>query len=431
MVGPHKEKVEAQINAGPLRNVMNPTPAQPPTIAGTPSLSVRTLRSFEEVEELRTVWERWQYHPNSDIDYYLLRFKFRPEFLHPHVIVVYRDGEPDAILVGRLDYAETQLKIGYLHLGKLRTRTLSFLHAGLLGNPSQENCQLIIREIVRSLRREQAQMAVLANLVVGSPLYRCALSIPGVFERDHFHGSHSHCTMEVPKSADDIYRRLSAKGRKNLKWQAKKLMEDFPGNVTVGCFSTSSDLERMIRDVEEVAKKTYQRGLRVGFTDSLELHERFRLAAEKGRLRSYVLYIGGCPAAFWVGTTYQGTAHLHFLGYDPQYEHYSPGSFLITKVFDMLCGQSMEKIDFGYGEESYKQRFGNCRWQEATIRIYKPSFRGLGIKLLTMQADLVEHVARRGLDRLGLLSKLKRGWRRHVRKGDSLQGSKEKVKDGE
>jgi hypothetical protein len=334
------------------------------------------------------------------------------------VIVVYRDGEPDALLVGRLDIAKIQLKIGYLHIGRLRTRNLSFLYAGLLGNASEENCRLIVWEIVHSLRREQVQMAGLANLVVGSPLYNCALSIPGVFKRDNFLVSHLHCTMEVPKSTDDIYRGLSAKGRKNLKWQAKKLREDFSGEVTVRCFSESSDLGRMMQDVEEVAKKTYQRGLGVGFTDSLELQERFRVAAEKGRLRSYVLYIEGCPAAFWVGTVYHATAYLNFLGYDPKYEHYSPGTFLMTKVFDMLCGEGLGKIDFGYGKEAYKQRFGNVRCEEATIRIYRPSFRGLALKLLIMQADLMGHVARRGLSRLGLLSKLKRGWRCHVRGKD-------------
>ena len=33
---------------------------------------VKIIKSVGEVEELRSIWERMQYHPNTDIDHYPL-----------------------------------------------------------------------------------------------------------------------------------------------------------------------------------------------------------------------------------------------------------------------------------------------------------------------------------------------------------------------
>jgi hypothetical protein len=393
---------------------MNPTLAQPPTIAGTPSLSVRTLRSFEEVEELRSVWESWQFHPNSDIDYYLSRFKLRPEFLRPNVIVVCRDGVQDAMLVGRLDKLPMEFRLGYWRWSRWEMRVLSFPYAGLLGNGSQDNVRMMVDEIMRSLREREAETASLVNVRVGSPLYEAATQIPGFMSRDHCLIPYLHCSFSVPPKTDNLYRRISSKSRNTLRRQAKKILQDHDGEIQFKSFQSPADLEVMTRDVEEVARKTYQRGLGVGFKDNQEIRVRLCLAARKGWLRSYVLYVCGKPSAFWVGTLYRGTHHLDFLGYDPTFESYSLGTFLLTKVLEEQCGNGVGIVDFGYGEEAYKQRFGDSRWNEATVRIFAPSMRGLVLNLVSTQSLLVDRLVKSGLQQIGLLSRLKKTWRRRV-----------------
>ncbi|MGD1154819.1 MAG: GNAT family N-acetyltransferase [Terriglobia bacterium] len=378
-------------------------------------LTVRVIRDFAEIENMRSTWESWQHHPSSDIDYYLSRFKLRPEFLRPHVIVVHRDGRPDALLVGRLDHLRLDLKLGYVHLLKPRVHVLNFVYSGLLGNQSPENCDIILGEILKSLRDRGADFAAFDNVRVPSPLYDLALSLPNFLMRDHFPEVNLHCRMTVPPSVEDIYRGLSAKARKNLKWQAKQLLKSEAFSAQIACFRGSEEVDRMIRDVEYVARKTYQRGLGVGFVDNPEMRERLALAARKGWLRTYVLYLRNQPSAFCVGTAYGGTYYTDFVGYDPQYAKYSPGTFLLMRMFEEFCSDGLQQVDFGYGVEGYKQRFGSCTWNEAKLRIYAPTARGLALKLLIGQMLLIDHLVRRILSGIKVLPRLKKFWRKQVR----------------
>src|ERR1700674_3524090 len=76
--------------------------------------TLRVAKSVYEVEELRQVWTSWLCHPSSDIDFYLMKIRLNALTLRPHVMVVYRDGIPDCMLVGRLDHKRMSVNIGYL-----------------------------------------------------------------------------------------------------------------------------------------------------------------------------------------------------------------------------------------------------------------------------------------------------------------------------
>jgi len=378
-------------------------------------VTVRVIRTLAEIEEVRSTWVSWKFHPNSDIDYYLSRFHVRPEFIRPHIIVVNRDGRPDAMLVGRLDHLRLDLKIGYVHLPRPRVRVLNFIYCGLLGEPSPENCGLIVSEITNSLRRGEADLAAFSHIRVGSSIYEAARRLPGFLSRDHFPQVDPHFSMKLSGTMEEMYRGLSSNARHDLRRKAKRLLKDFPGKVEVSCFREESSLEVMIRDLEAIAKKTYQRGLGVGFLDNAEMRQRLSLAARRGWLRSYILYVEDKPCAFWMGTLYQGTFHVDFCGYDPSYDRSSPGTFLLTRMLEGFGREKFDQIDFGYGEERHKQRFSNCKWHEAMVRIYAPTVRGLGIKVLVTLVHFIDYIARRVLDYGKLLPKLKRFWRKQVR----------------
>jgi CelD/BcsL family acetyltransferase involved in cellulose biosynthesis len=172
----------------------------------------------------------------------------------------------------------------------------------------------------------------------------------------------------------------------------------------------------MIQDVDGIARKTYQRGLGVGFTDSFEMHRRLSLEAEKGWLRGYVLYVQNAPSAFWIGTLYLGTFHSDYMGYDPALGKYSPGMFLAVKVIEELCngsdsGGQIYKIDFGLGDAQYKEVLGDSEWSDASLYIFPCSFKGIGLNVVRTSAAILERVARRALEESGLLGKVKKMWR--------------------
>src|ERR1700674_4020609 len=122
-------------------------------------LTLRIARSISEIEEIREIWAAWQSHPTSDIDHFLSIVRSRPEIERPHVMVVYREGRPDSILVGRLERTRIWLGLGYLKLFRPEARVLCIMYGGFLGNKSSENSAYVIREIVRCLSHGEADVA--------------------------------------------------------------------------------------------------------------------------------------------------------------------------------------------------------------------------------------------------------------------------------
>jgi CelD/BcsL family acetyltransferase involved in cellulose biosynthesis len=175
----------------------------------------------------------------------------------------------------------------------------------------------------------------------------------------------------------------------------------------------------MFRDVEEVAKKTYQRGMGVGFQSNQEMREHFELQAGNGWLRAYVLYLESTPAAFWIGDVYQQTFYSHFMGYDPVFAKHSPGMYLIMQTVESFCAEGkVRQIDWGLGDAQYKDVLGTSEWMEASFYLFAPTVSGLTLNLLRTPAALVDDLAKSALAHSSLLSRIKKSWRGSLRKGN-------------
>jgi hypothetical protein len=332
------------------------------------------------------------------------------------VLVLYRGDSPVAMLVGRLVLEQVQTRLGYARWFGTRTRTLTFIYGGQAGDLSHENSRILVSEVMRSLRNGEADLASFRFVRTDSALFKLLTHSPGFFMRDRFPQRQAHLKLVLPRKVDEIYSRLSGKVRKNLRWQAKKLLEEFDGKVRVGCFRCIGELDRMFEDVEQVAGKSYHRGLGFGFVDNLEMRERVRFESEKGWFQAYVLYLADRPAAFWIGNICGGKFYSGFLGYDSEHGRYSPGIFLMTKVFEEFCNEGVDEIDFGLGDAEYKRRFGNCSWDEACIDIFAPTFKGLRINALRTPTLFVDEVMKRSLKKMQILPRIKRLWRDRARK---------------
>jgi len=361
--------------------------------AGTSSeLAVRVIRSVDEIKDVRDVWARWQKHLHSDLDLYLSQECSAPGFVRPHIIVLYRDGNPEAMLVGKLIHARVaDFSIGSWNVWKSKLRVLRMPEAGLLGNPTAEHCETFVREVMAALDRKEADMATFRAVREGSATYRLATTLPGYLRRDHVVETRLHCVARLPSRVEEIYAGWTPKSRKNLKWQARQLVREFSGDATVRCFRDSSELERMMQDVETVARKAWQRAAGAGFMDNAGTRKRFLMESQKGWLRTYVLYLAGSPRAFWRGTLYGDTFHTIETGYDPDFQEHSIGTYLLVKVLEDLCRQGVKEVDFSYGEQVYKQRFGNHEWREADIYMFGKNLKGISLSFLqiaTREASL-------------------------------------------
>jgi CelD/BcsL family acetyltransferase involved in cellulose biosynthesis len=276
-----------------------------------------------------------------------------------------------------------------------------------------------MRSIWNSLREREADLAFLSYVPVGSPLFAAASEPINGHAGAKSTAAENHRVASLPTDPDELWSRLSTKVRKNLRWQARKLLKDFSGKVRVVRFSGVSDLEGLIRDIEVVARKTYQRGLGGGFVNNEEMRQRLALAALENWLCAYVLYIDGAPRAFWIGTIYHGTFHSDYMGYDAGFGKYSPGMFLVMKGLEELAEHAPEygvkQIDFGTGDAQYKEVLGTALWQDASAYIFSPGLRGSSLRILWTSTQILDRTARWVLDAGGRIPRIKKLWRTRAR----------------
>ena len=369
--------------------------------------SVRVLRTLAELEEIRQEWESWPGHRDSDIDFFSTRVSSNPATVRPHVIVAYRDGRPDAILVGRIDLTLLPLKIGYWKLPSRRVRLLDFAIGAQRGNCSAEASQILLREALDCLRRGEADLGRLDFVRVDSPLYQLARSLPGVLERDRGAVPQPHWSMQLAENCEEVLNGLSQSLRYELKHKTKRIEADF-ASVVVKCFEKPDELDILIRDVESIAAKSYQRSIGVGFHNSEPMRQRLLFEAKKGWLLAYVLYVENVPRAFWIGTLYDDVFYGQFIGFDEEFSDHSPGTVLQAKGLEDICARQVRGIDFGPGDAQYKARFGSTCHEEASLFLFPPTFRGVALNLLRTLTALANETAKGVAGRAGALPAIKR-----------------------
>jgi hypothetical protein len=374
---------------------------------------VKVLRTSPELEELRNVWESWPGNRDSEMRSYLEFLRLSPRTERPHVLVVYRGGRPDAILVGRIDLGHISCRLGYLGLN-LPAKILCFVYGALRGNASKENCDLIVSSILRSLSDREADAAYMNFLRHDSPLCQLSMQKPGLLSRDYLRATQPHFAATLPTSADEFYKGLSKSVRGNLKEKQKKLIKDFSGNVKIRCFREVGELDGLFHDAEQIAAKSYQRGLGVGFVDNPTTRNQLRQLAERGYLRSYVLYVVGKPCAFMIGDVNEGTYGSNYTGYDEALAKYSPGMYLMAKAIEEFCEDSADRVrgvDLGPGYSFHKQALCNEKWMETAVYIFAPTMRGFCFNVVRSLIGTMDQTIKKALERTNLLQKIKKVWR--------------------
>ncbi|MFZ0496596.1 MAG: GNAT family N-acetyltransferase [Methylocella sp.] len=382
---------------------------------------VRTVRALAELDELKDFWASCPTHRDADFDFYLFYLRNSPEVVRPHVIVLYRDGRPHAMLVGRLEKRGVDIRLGYMRLIRLRLRTLTFMYEGVLGDISAAaDAKDVISCIEESLRAGEADAAFLEYLPVDSPLYNWARSLPNPVRINHFAESHIH-RIRTLASGKSLIESLSSRERNNQKRRARRLAETFGDRMRIERFHDASALQRLTEHAESIAGKSYQRSLGVGFANTPEMRKRLELEAQKKWLRAYILYLNDQPCSFWIGSYYNGTLYGDFMGFDREYAKYGPGMHLAISVIEEILredgNQGAARIDFGIGDSEWKSALGNQSWREESVCIFAPTAAAIGVNSLQTLVAAIDRAGRAILRRSNLLPRVQRAWRSRIARG--------------
>lgn len=375
------------------------------------------LRTHPEVEALRGFWNACVPRRDADLDFFLFIVDIYREAERPHVVVLYEEDVPIALLAARLELGYVPVKLGYLALPAPKLRILQIVHGGWLGDISDVNSKLLIGSILNSLATGEADAASLHCPDIESPLVRSARTLPHWWCTDRCVAPQARRVRDLSESPGSFVSSLSQNERYQQRKRARKLAQAF-GECRIDCFESLAEIDRLVQDAETIAAKSYQRGLNVGFSESPTIRSRLEFEARKGWLRGYVLYLDDHPCAFWIGSLRNQVFLSEYLSFDAAYAKFAPGMYLIMRVIEDLNDEKSDDpvrlIDFGIGDTAYKERLANRHWQESAVYIFAPRLKAVWVNALRSSVGLINRSARQVLRLTPWLANIKRTWRTRV-----------------
>jgi CelD/BcsL family acetyltransferase involved in cellulose biosynthesis len=349
--------------------------------AAAGSVTFQTICNLAGLESVREVWNSWQKTRDSNFDFFCGVVRSRGEACSPHVLVLLRDGRPDALLVGFKERRRILIRICSVAVLQPELEVLEFVRGGLLGNDSAENSRALVQTVMKSLAGGAADLALWEYLEAESPLHQAALRSPSFAQRDHCRKFRVHWFLDQPKGREAFFKNLERSQRSKLRRKYKKFLDSFAGRIEVRSFQTVAELDDAVRDMEEIARKSVKRQLGFGFFNTPRHREQLLVEAALGWLRVFVLYVDGAPVSFWKGTLYEWRLHADHVGFDSAWSDYSPGIFLFLEIIERLRDADMDFMDFGTGAGQFYESFAKVRRPEARVQIFAPKLRGIGVNV--------------------------------------------------
>ncbi|TFG90319.1 MAG: GNAT family N-acetyltransferase [Candidatus Atribacteria bacterium] len=376
-------------------------------------------QNFEEVEAVRDIWVQMQQAEsitvlNANIDRYLTYVESMEGTVRPHVIILYYDGDPKAMVIGRIERHQIPCRLGYKNIFNPSLLCLTVVYGGILGQPDEDASTVLVRELMNLLRQRKAGAIFFSYLRTDSNVYKAVRGVPGFWGRSHFPTIQRHWETQIPRSLDGMNRLISRKYQRKLNRCIRNL-EKASGPLKLDCYRQKKDIEVFVRMASQVSLSSYQAGLGCRFVNGSVTRSILNQLQRDGWLRAYVLYSGSEPIAFEYGCVIGDRYFAESAAYDARFRVYGPGTILQVKIFEQLALENgVVTYDYGFGDATYKQRFGDVSWSEASVYIFAHALYPIVINLMDSSVKGLSIGAANLMERLKLTAKIKRWWKNHL-----------------
>ncbi len=209
---------------------------------------------------------------------------------------------------------------------------------------------------------------------------------------------------------------FSSKTRSTLNRKVRKLAAMEGGNMQCVAFRGTAEADEFHRLARQVAVKTYQEKLFDGaIPASPEFVMKLRELAAADRFRGFILLLKGEPAAYLYLPVQDDVLIYGYLGYDPAYSDWSPGTVLLFMALEHLFAEGRFRyFDFTYGESQTKRLFGRNSFLRADFYLFRWGPRNVAAVFLHILMDRGSSVLGRCLDAWGIRSAVRQFIRRSV-----------------
>ena len=198
--------------------------------------------------------------------------------------------------------------------------------------------------------------------------------------------------------------RLSSNTRSAIKRKGKKVAAASGGALDVRRYATPAEL----RDFHEIARQlalgTYQERLMgAGLPDTPDFVQRMYAMAAEGRVRAWLLHVGGEPAAYLYCPIHAGTVIYEFVGHDPRFNDLSVGAVLqVEALRDLFADPACRRFDFTEGDGQHKRQFATGGVECCDLLLLRPTVANRLALTALAGFDGTMALGKAGVQRLGL-----------------------------
>lgn len=377
------------------------------------SIECKIHLRLEELENLREVWERLNYNPNADIDYYKALISSSNNHVRPCILTFWENNSITALFIGRLEKRSINIAIGYKSFFAFELDSLTIIYGGILGELRAEILAVFFEKIKQLFSEKVASMVFVNFIDDKCKFFELVEGWKTKRQLMIFGDKNLHWKMLCPESMDNYYKTISYKFRKNLNRARRKLSNTQSPKVNFRNYTQKEEVGIFLELAEAIAQKSYQRGIGVGFAKSQREEALTRIAANKSWMSSYVLFLNDSPIAFERIYNYRGALYCQDAAYDPKFRNVEAGTNLFLHIIEQACQKKeIKEIDFGFGDAEYKRRFGSAHWCERQIYIFDKSLRNYFIYFLFNITRNLNSKLKAYSQKMGIMQAIKREWRK-------------------
>ena len=212
-----------------------------------------------------------------------------------------------------------------------------------------------------------------APLRMVTVLPNCIRYVPAHYRRHY---------IDLSLSFAEYVKKFSAKTRSTLQRKVRKFASISGGSTDVREYRSAIELREFYSLARGVSKKTYQeRLLDAGLPASDEFLTEMERRAEIDSVRAYLLFLNGSPAAYlYLPADDGGILTYAFLGYDPAWRQWSPGTVLHYLALERLFAEHRFRLlDFTEGDNATKELFSTGSIACADILYFRRSLANLAL----------------------------------------------------
>lgn len=215
--------------------------------------------------------------------------------------------------------------------------------------------------------------------------------------------------IQLCGSFDDYARKFSPKSRQTIQRKVRKFAEFSGGSLDFREYRTPAEIESFYPLACAVSQKSYQESIGFGLPSSPTFRRDLMDRAAQGLVRGTLLFHANVPISFGVCQAHGDSLFYAYLGYDPAFRNWSPGTVMFWQLLERLFTErTYTYLDFGDSDFTYKKFFATGSLLCARVLYLHPTPLNWLIAITHLALTQGSLLAGRVLVRLGLKDRIKR-----------------------